>query len=252
MHPPKPQSRIRRHGLASAVAVLLAAGSGTGALAQLFPIPSQAGPLAQAEPSQPGFATMEIAARIMLDASLDEVEDLLAGSMGALEVNRFDIMGLEVVLVAVPVDDDCLPRGAPLACSSIRVRLVVNDPARGLRVSRVEAFEAIAGPWTVAEMFSHAERRLGPSLEPESWAEQIRGIPRAVWQQRWRPTIRESTAFEVIVTTGQPPDADATPPHSGHPAVGVGFVLRDPAIEDASIRASCRIIQNENGVPCYE
>lgn len=209
---------------------------GVGAMAQT---PPQAAP----GPDQPRFTILEVAAEIELDAPLGEVETLLTRSMPALEVNRFETLGLEVMLLAVPMNDDCLPRGAPLICSSVRVRLV-NDPARGLRVSRVEAFEAMPGPWTVVEMFQHAGRGLGPSLQTESWGEQIRGMSRAVWRQRWRPEIRESTLFEVIVTAEQPPGADAMMPDPRSPAAGVGFILLDPAIEDATMmarrRTSCR------------
>jgi len=250
MYPNPRRSRRRPQGFALVVAGLVAL-LGVGAAAQITPTlpqaPTHAVPVSG--PDQPHFALLDIAAQIELDAPLVEVETVLTRSMPSLEVNRFETLGLEVMLLAVPKEDDCLPRGAPLICSSLRVRLV-NDPARGLRVSRVEAFQAMSGPWTVAEMFRHAGRGLGPSLQTESWAEQIRGMPRAVWRQRWRPEIRESTLFEVIVTAEQLAEADAMMPDPRSPAAGVGFVLLDPVIEDSTMMARRRTVCRGQDIGC--
>ena len=248
MHACPPRSRRRSQGFALLVASLFAVVS-MGAAAQPGPTAPQPPPQVASGPEQPRLAILDIAGQIELDAPLGEVETVLTRSTPALEVNRFETLGLEVMLLAVPAEDDCLPRGAPLICASIRVRLV-NDPARGLRVSRVEAFQAMSGPWAVVDMFRHAGRGLGPSLQTESWAEQIRGMPRAVWRQRWRPEIRESTLFEVIVTAEQPAEADAMMPDPRSPAAGVGFVLLDPAIEDATMMARRRTICREGDAGC--
>lgn len=128
-----------------------------------------------------------------------------------------------------------------MICPAIRV-VLVNDPVRGPRVSRIEAFDQLSGVQSVAELFRNAVVGLGPPLQTESWGDQIRGLPRSVWRQRWRPDARENTYLEVVVTSEQTPGELPGLANPGNPAVGIGFVLVDPTIEDATLMARRRLI----------
>ncbi|UPY37052.1 hypothetical protein [Sediminicoccus sp. KRV36] len=196
----------------------------------------------------PALRVLDVARAIELDSSAAEVMDhLTAVPWLSIEEPRPLPNGVSQLIVAVPEDEDCMPRGAAMVCSSIRV-VLMNDPQRGMRVSRVEAFETLDSTRTVSEVFSNAARGLGPPLQTESWGDQIRGLPRSVWRQRWRPDASEGTFMEVIVTAVQPPELALGLPDPSSPAAGVGFVLVDPQLEDSTMMARRRSIC-QPGVP---
>lgn len=190
----------------------------------------------------PALRLFEIARSIELDDSEGQVLEVL-GAAPWLSVDEPQSLpnGVSRVVVAIPEDDDCLPRGASLACPTIRV-VLVNDPMRGPRVSRIEAFDLLPGGPSVAQIFRNAALGLGAPLQTESWSDQIRGLPRSIWRQRWRPDARENTYLEVVVTSDQAEDDAPGLASPASPAVGVGFVLVDPAIEDSTLMARRRLI----------
>lgn len=190
----------------------------------------------------PALRVLDLARTIELDSSISEVmEQLTAADWLIIEEPRPLPNGVSQLIVAVPDSEDCMPRGAAMVCSSIRV-VLINDPQRGPRVSRIEAFETLEGRLNVSEVFQNAARGLGPSLQTESWGDQIRGLPRSVWRQRWRPEASEGTVMEVIVTAVQLPDQALGLPDPNSPAAGVGFVLVDPQLEDSTMMARRRTI----------
>jgi len=198
----------------------------------------------------PALRVLDIARDIELDSSLTEVMDqLTAVPWLTIEEPRALPNGVSQLIVAVPDDEDCMPRGAAMVCSSIRV-VFMNDPQRGPRVSRVEAFETLDSTQSVTEVFRTAARGLGPSLQTESWGDQIRGLPRSVWRQRWRPDASEGTFMEVIVTAVQLPEQALGLPDPSSPAAGVGFVLVDPQLEDSTMMARRRALCRPGSANC--
>ena len=192
--------------------------------------------------SLPRLRLLDVARGIELDSSAGEVMELLtAVPWLAIEEPRALPNGVSQLIVAVPDDEDCMPRGAAMVCSAIRV-VLMNDPQRGLRVSRVEAFEGLDSTQSVAEVFRNAARGLGPSLQTETWGDQIRGLPRSVWRQRWRPDASEGTYMEVIVTAEQQPEQTLGLPDPSSAAAGVGLVMVDPQLEDSTMMARRRLI----------
>lgn len=204
---------------------------------------------AQAQPPKAGTASalpalrlFEVARSIDLDDSEGDVLEAFSAAPW-LSVNEPQALpnGLSRVIVAIPEDDDCLPRGESFVCPAIRV-VLVNDPTRGPRVSRIEAFDRLPGAQSVALLFRNAALGLGPPLQTESWSDQIRGLPRSIWRQRWRPDARENTYLDVVVTSEQAEDDLPGLASPASPAVGVGFILVDPVIEDSTLMARRRLI----------
>lgn len=191
-----------------------------------------------------------LARQVDLDDSEDEVmQELSTASWLQVESPRALPDGMSRLILAVPADDDCLPRGAALVCPSIRIILVM-DPTRGARVSRVEAFTPLDGQQNVIEVFRNASTGLGPPLQTESWADQIRGMPRHVWRQRWRPDASAGTFMEVVVTADPAPGDSFGLANPAVPALGLGFVLADPAIEDATMAARRRVTCRPGAADC--
>ena len=202
-------------------------------------------------PAQPGPEDLlGLARQIELDDSEDEVLKQLASvSWLTIEPSRALPNGVSRLILAVPADDDCMPRGEALVCPSIRV-VMVMDPSRGPRVSRIEAFAPLMGAQNVIEVFRNASAGLGPPLQTESWADQIRGLPRHVWRQRWRPDASAGTFMEVLVTAESEPSDSFGLANPSVPALGLGFVLTDPAIEDSTMSARRRLICRPGASDC--
>lgn len=193
---------------------------------------------------------LSLARQIELDDSEDEVlRELSTAPWLQVEAPRDLPDGLSRLILAVPADHECLPRGAPLVCPSIRIMLVM-DPTRGARVSRVEAFTALDGRQDVIEVFRGATAGLGPPLQTESWADQIRGQPRQVWRQRWRPDASAGTFMDVLVTADVGVGDSFGLANPAVPALGLGFVLTDPGIEDATMAARRRLMCRPGTAGC--
>jgi hypothetical protein len=197
-------------------------------------------PVAQAQPEQRrvDLRLLDIGRQVPLDSSLAEASAMLrAGGLSIEQQQDLPPDGLTRLLLAVPNDDDCLPRGTWLVCPSVRVFLL-NDPQRGHRVVRVEAYQHLDAAMTVIGMFEQVAAALGPALQTEMAPEAVRGGSVVVWRQRWREDLADSIVTEVMVTQ----DAPAVPTFgladpSGH-ATGIGFVRADVAAEGsiASVR----------------
>ncbi|MBS7811331.1 hypothetical protein [Roseococcus pinisoli] len=198
----------------------------------------------------PSLRLFEIARRLELDGPEPDAMAVLI-SAGGLHVEAAQPLpnGMSRVVIAVPEDDDCLPRAASMVCSAIRV-VFTSDPMRGGRVSRIEAFERLPGRSSVTEIFRTVALGLGPPLQTESWAEQIRGMPRNVWRRRWRPDTREGVFLEVMATSES--EADEVPglADPSGPAMGVGFVLVDKDIEESTLMASGRFACHGGELGC--
>ncbi len=201
--------------------------------------------------AQPGPEDLlALARQVELDDSEEEVlAELTSAPWLTVETPRALPDGVSRLILAVPTDDDCMPRGAALVCPSIRVVLVL-DPSRGARVSRIEAFTPLPGDQSVIEVFRNAADGLGPPLQTESWGDQIRGMPRHVWRQRWRPDASAGTFMEVMVTAEHEPTGSFGLANPGVPALGLGFVLTDPAIEDSTLSARRRLICRPGAPDC--
>lgn len=222
--------RFRLNALAAVLAFMPAA-----AMAQTAPATS--GPAVSALPQ---LRLFEIARRIDLDAPERAAMQILNDAPG-LHVEAAQPLpnGLSSIVIAVPEGDDCLPRAASLVCNAIRI-VFMNDPIHGSRVSRVEAFERLPGNSSVAQIFRTLVLGLGPALQTESWAEQIRGMPRNVWRRRWRPDTREGVFLEVMATSEAADDEAHGLANPTAPAMGIGFVLVDKDIEDSMMMARSR------------
>ncbi|WPB83377.1 hypothetical protein [Sediminicoccus rosea] len=191
-----------------------------------------------------------VARQIELDDSEEEVlRELGKADWLTIETPRALPNGVSRLILAVPTDDGCMPSGAPLVCPAIRVVLMM-DPSRGARVSRIEAFTPLPGTQNVIEVFRNASDGLGPPLQTESWAEQIRGMPRHVWRQRWRPDASEGTFMEVVVTADLAAEQSFGLANPAVPALGLGFVLSDPAIEDSTMAARRRVVCRPGSADC--
>jgi hypothetical protein len=203
---------------------------------------------ALAQPSPPDL--LALARQLDLDDSEEEVLREL-GSVGWLTIEPARALpnGVSRLILAVPTDDACMPSGAPLVCPAIRVVLVI-DPSRGPRVSRIEAFTPLPGTQNVIEVFRNASDGLGPPLQTESWAEQIRGMPRHVWRQRWRPDASAGSFMEVVVTADPEPGNSFGLANPAVPALGIGFVLTDPALEDSTMAARRRVMCRPGAADC--
>lgn len=216
------------------------AGLALAALATAIPATAQPGP----------EELLGLARQIELDDSEEEVLHTFAAAPWlTVEASRALPNGVSRLILAVPTDDDCMPRGEALVCPSIRVVLVM-DPSRGPRVSRIEAFAPLDGKQNVIEVFRDASAGLGPPLQTESWGDQIRGMPRHVWRQRWRPDASAGTFMEVMVTAEPEVGNSFGLANPGVPALGLGFVLTDPAIEDSTMTARRRLICRPGSPDC--
>lgn len=218
------------------------------ALLSLFCIGALTGSPAQTQPAPHDL--LALARQIDLDDSEEEVLRQL-GSVDWLTIEQPRALpnGVSRLILAVPTDDACMPSGAALVCPAIRVILVM-DPSRGARVSRIEAFTPLPGNQNVIEVFRTASDGLGPPLQTESWAEQIRGMPRHVWRQRWRPDASAGSFMEVVVTAESEPSNSFGLANPAVPALGLGFVLSDPAIEDSTMAARRRLLCRPGSADC--
>jgi len=181
----------------------------------------------------PELRILTIARSVELDMSSEEVVAILAAGGLAIDQQR-DLPpdGLTRVILAVPEDDDCMPRGAQLVCPAIRVFLV-NDPQRGFRASRIEAYQPIAVAISVAQVFEKVAAAMGPALQTDMWPEQVRGGSVVVWRQRWREDLSAGVSTEVVATQ-DPPDRlvlGIADPNAR--ATGIGVVVADLDLEGA-------------------
>lgn len=191
------------------------------------PAPALAAPSGEGLPS-PGLASLGLlskARQVELDMSSAEAIAVLLESGLVIDQQReLPPDGLSRLILAVPDEDECMPRGAQLMCPSIRVFLA-NDPQRGHRVTRIEAYQRIELPVTVAQVFEQATAAMGPASQTEMWPEPVRGGSVVVWRQRWRNDAAVGPATEVIATQ-DPPDRPVfgmADPHAR--ATGVGVVI---------------------------
>ena len=198
----------------------------------------QAAPLAGPR----ALPVLAVAREVELDMSADEAREVLRGAGFAIE-QEVDLPpdGLNRVMLAVPEDDDCIPRGAPFVCPGIRV-VLLNDPQRGHRVMRVEGFETVAPGPSVTAMFESVTAALGPPLQTEMWPEQVRGGAVVVWRQRWREGVAEGPVTEIFVTQEAPSRAGFGLADPREPATGIGYVAVDTEMEGAfaSVRRRLR------------
>ncbi|SFK66261.1 hypothetical protein [Falsiroseomonas stagni] len=181
----------------------------------------------------PALRVLSVARQVELDMSAAEaIEVLLDGGLVIDQQRDLPPDGLSRLILAVPDDDDCMPRGAQLVCPSVRVFLI-NDPQRGHRVTRVEAYQRVDTRLTVAQVFEQAATAMGPALQTEMWPEQVRGGSVVVWRQRWREDLADGPSTEVIATQ-QPPDRPVfgmADPNAR--ATGVGVVIANVDAEGA-------------------
>jgi hypothetical protein len=193
----------------------------------------------------PTLRVLSVARQVELDMSAAEaIEVLLDGGLVIDQQRDLPPDGLSRLILAVPDDDDCMPRGAQLVCPSIRVFLI-NDPQRGHRVTRVEAYQRVDTRLTVTQVFEQAATAMGPALQTEMWPEQVRGGSVVVWRQRWREDLADGPSTEVIATQ-EPPDRPVfgmADPNAR--ATGVGVVIANIDVEGsfASVRRRLGIRQ---------
>lgn len=195
---------------------------------------------ATAQPApMPRLAVLEAAGEVALDMSQAEVERALrAGNMTVEIITDLPPDGLTRMILALPADDDCLPRGAHFTCPNIRVTLL-NDPQRGHRVMRVEAFQPLDGTVSVADVFRQAGVALGPPLQTMMAPEPVRGGSVTVWRQRWRDGIGDGPLTEVLATQDAVEGAAFANPMQ--PATGVGYLRVDLDIESSFMSVRRRL-----------
>lgn len=202
------------------------------------------------EPHLAGTLRLDLLAaarEVDLDMSRAEVIEVLRAHGFSIEIEA-DLPpdGLTRMLLAVPTDDDCLPRGAPFVCPNVRVNFL-NDPQRGLRVVRIEAYQTIEGEVSVAEVFRHVGAAMGPPLQTQSWPERVRGGTVSVWRQRWQEGLGQGPLLEILATQD---NSDASPLGISNPAdraVGVGYVRADPDVEGSFASVRRRLLSGRGG-----
>lgn len=178
----------------------------------------------------PALHVLSVARLVELDMSgAEAIAVLLGGGLVIDQQRDLAADGGGRVILAVPDDDDCMPRGAALVCPSVRV-LLANDPQRGHRVTRVEAYQRIAMRLTVAQVFEQAAKAMGPASQTEMRPEPVRGGSVVVWRQRWRDGQPDGASTEVIATQLPPDRPVFGMADSNGSATGVGVVI---ASEDA-------------------
>jgi len=196
-----------------------------------------------ADPAPQRLGVLEAARTIELDMSAADATAALDAAGFSIEIET-DLPpdGLNRLLVAMPTDDDCIPRGAPLVCPSIRV-VLLNDPQRSHRVVRVEAFQRVEAGGSVADVFGLVASSMGPPIQTEMMPEQVRGGAVVVWRQRWREGMTEGPVTEIFVTQEAPMRGNFGLPDTREPATGVGTVVADPEAEGAfaSVRRRLRM-----------
>lgn len=170
---------------------------------------------------------LSIARGLQTDMSYAQMVDMLRAHHLALEMEA-DLPpdGLIRLLLAVPADDDCLPRGEPLTCPNLRVHFL-NDAARGPRAVRVEAFEPLRADATVAAILHELAHPMGPPAQRVAYQAQVRGGSVHVWRQRWQEGDDAAPQVEILVTwegSHLTPSADEPPREI---ATGKGFVRID-------------------------
>lgn len=194
-------------------------------------------------PGSPGaLPVLSVAKALDLDMTAAEAKALLLGRHFDIDM-EVDLApdGLMRLLLAVPQDDDCIPRGAPFVCPAVRVFLL-NDPQRGHRVVRVEAFETLSTAMSVTEVFVQAASSMGPPTQTEMWPEQVRGGAVIVWRQRWREGLSDGPLTEILVTQEVPPRPGLGLADPNATATGLGYVVADTEAEGAfaSVRRRLR------------
>lgn len=196
-------------------------------------VPAAGARAAGADGAPPTLAVLGAAQAVELDMSAAEARETLRRSDFSIEFES-DLPpdGLNRLIVAVPADDDCIPRGAPLVCPAIRV-VLLNDPQRGHRVVRVEAFQKLEPGASVAQVFDLVAASMGPPLQTEMVPEQVRGGAVVVWRQRWRDGLADGPLTEILVTQEPPARPGLGLADPREPATGVGYVVADTEAESA-------------------
>lgn len=193
-------------------------------------------------PPAPALGVLDIARRIALDSSLAEATAELRAHGLQIELQQ-DLPpdGLSRLVLAAPPEDDCLPRATWLVCPAVRVYLM-NDPQRGHRTVRIEAYQRVEAQISVLAMFGQVASALGPALQTEMAPEAVRGGSVVVWRQRWREDLGDSIMMEVLVTQETPPSPTVGLADPNGIATGVGFVRADLDAEGAiaSVRRRLR------------
>lgn len=69
---------------------------------------------------------------------------------------------------------------------------------------RRDAYQRLASPLTVAEVFRRATDRLGPAAEADVALEHLRGGSVVVWRHHWGDDLRNPMATEVLATDDLP------------------------------------------------
>lgn len=220
---------------------------GIGLLVTLAASQSRADQLASSLTAPFRLNLLEAAREIDLDMSRAEVLQVLRERDVSAEIEG-DLPpdGLVRMLLAVPAEDDCLPRGAPFMCPSIRVHFL-NDPQRGLRVMRIEAFQLLSARFTVSEVFAHVGAALGPPLQTASWPEQIRGGTVNVWRQRWQDGVGEGPTLDILAIQDNAHPAPSGFVNPSEPAIGVGYVRAAPEMEEGSFASVRRRLLRQRG-----
>lgn len=230
-------------GLALAAALILGGLSAQPAAAA-NPADEQAGPSETVRSQPEGWATLHllgVARQLELDMSSEEVVTTLIEAGLTIDQQR-DLPpdGLSRMVLAVPDDDDCMPRGAQLVCPSIRVFLL-NDPQRGYRATRIEAYQRVDTPVTVSQVFEQAAAAMGPALQTEMWPEQVRGGSVVVWRQRWREDLADGPSTEIIATQETPERSVLGIADPNSRATGIGVVIANADLEGAFASVRRRI-----------
>ncbi len=201
-------------------------------------------PVATQEAARGGvrqFNLISAARGIDLSMSRAQVVDLLRSHGFSIETEA-DLPpdGLTRLLLAVPAGDDCLPRGARFVCPHVRVSFL-NDPQRGPRLARVEAFQELNPAFTVADVFRHASADMGAPLQTQFRPEQVRGGSVGVWRQLWQDGQGHGPLVEILATQQHASAAQAGVVDLDGHAAGVGYAYADPELEAvfASVRR-CR------------
>jgi hypothetical protein len=182
----------------------------------------------------PSLRVINIAHDITMDQSSADVLRLLRRRGLAIE-EQVDLPpdSLTRLVLAVPPDDTCFPRGEQWQCSNIRIHLY-RDGARGHRVMRVESYDRMppAMSPTVDGVFSWFGSGRGPALDTTNWVERIRGGRLNMWRQRWQDAGQSGVETEIIAAIlgdfGQPDDIGSLQ----DTVIGIGYVHADTSVEN--------------------
>jgi len=133
------------------------------------------------------------------------------------------------LLLVVPPDDDCLPRGEPLMCTNLRVYFQ-HHAEREARAVRIEAFQCLGAGATVAGILHELGRSMGPPTQSAAHVEQVRGGSVHLWRQAWEGEDDGKSHLEIMATwEGNPLAAlPGTPPQDI--ATGADFIRTDSRV----------------------